>query len=303
MTAEKLVSVIMPVYNGQRFIGEAIQSVLSQTYADFELIIVDDGSTDTTKPVVENFLTLDPRIRYFYQENGKQGKARNKGMENSRGDLIAFLDADDVWLPDFLEQQLFYINTCGSDMVFSLVGFIDEESTILEGRTDLIQRDFHGISGIKALLQGNCIPILTVLARRLAIIKAGTFSESAVLQYGEDYRLWLNMLKTGSTLSCNYKVLAYYRRHAAQSSKVAILKYMQMIRIIKDVDSAGIEREKNQAIKIWLKRYMYSKEMTGRKIRSVQQFFPSRTIGIFLQPASYFLSPKIIRAILTILYF
>lgn len=99
-----LVSVIMPAYNAERYIGEAIQSVLAQTLADWELIIVDDGSTDHTAEIVRRF--EDPRIRYVYQENSGPYLSRNRGIELAGSPHIAFLDADDLFLPRKLAWQV-----------------------------------------------------------------------------------------------------------------------------------------------------------------------------------------------------
>jgi len=97
------ISVVIPCYNSGHYLGEAISSVLSQTLQDFEIIIVDDGSTDNTREVVDSF--EDPRIHYIHQENRGLAAARNAGARNSRGRLIAFLDADDTFMPDKLEVQ------------------------------------------------------------------------------------------------------------------------------------------------------------------------------------------------------
>src|SRR5919106_5413407 len=94
-----LVSVIMPAYNAEKYIAGSIRSVIVQTYSDWELIVVDDGSTDSTATVVQEFVARDPRIKYIFQENGRLGKARNTGIRNSSGPLIAFLDSDDLWVP------------------------------------------------------------------------------------------------------------------------------------------------------------------------------------------------------------
>jgi glycosyltransferase involved in cell wall biosynthesis len=101
------VSVVIPVYNGERYLAEAITSVLDQTYKSFELIVVDDGSTDKSAAVVRSF--TDDRIRYLYQSNGGASKARNLGVAASRGTVIAFLDSDDAWLPRKLERQVDYL--------------------------------------------------------------------------------------------------------------------------------------------------------------------------------------------------
>ena len=93
-------SVIIPAYNAEKFIARAVKSVLDQNYSDFELIILDDGSTDGTKAQIEQF--ADNRIRYIYEENGGVSAARNKGIIESKGQYICFLDADDEWKPEHL---------------------------------------------------------------------------------------------------------------------------------------------------------------------------------------------------------
>jgi len=102
------VSVIIPTFNRGYIVTEAIESVLSQSYKDFEIIVVDDGSTDNTREVLDPYRD---RIRYFYQENKGVAGARNKGIEASRGEFIAFLDSDDIWLPEKLGRQVDYLNT------------------------------------------------------------------------------------------------------------------------------------------------------------------------------------------------
>ena len=101
-----VVSVVMPAYNAGLYIEESIGSVIAQTYPYWELIVVDDGSTDDSRRKVETLAAADAGVRYIYQENGRQGKARNAGIAMARGGLVAFLDADDLWVPEMLEQQL-----------------------------------------------------------------------------------------------------------------------------------------------------------------------------------------------------
>lgn len=102
MQHRSLISVIIPVYNGECYVAEAIDSVLNQTYKNIELIVIDDGSTDGTAAIVKNY----ENIIYFYQENRGLGAARNQGVDLAKGEYLAFLDADDYWLPEKLEQQL-----------------------------------------------------------------------------------------------------------------------------------------------------------------------------------------------------
>ena len=103
------VSVVIPVYNGERYLAQAIQSVLDQTYKNFELIVVDDGSTDSSAAIAKSF--GDSRLRYHYQKNSGASRARNTGIELTRGSLIAFLDSDDIWLPQKLEKQIACLET------------------------------------------------------------------------------------------------------------------------------------------------------------------------------------------------
>lgn len=101
------VSVILPAYNSSSFIGETIDSVLNQTFKNFELIVVDDGSTDKTKEIIEEFIKKDERVKYFYQKNsGGPSKPKNFGISKAKGKYIAFLDHDDIWISDKLEKQL-----------------------------------------------------------------------------------------------------------------------------------------------------------------------------------------------------
>ena len=100
------ISVIIPTFNRKVFICEAIKSVLNQTYKDWELLIIDDGSTDNTKSIIDKYSQSNPHIKYFYQENGGQGSARNLGVKVAAGNWVAFLDHDDIWLPKKLELYI-----------------------------------------------------------------------------------------------------------------------------------------------------------------------------------------------------
>ena len=111
-----MISVIIPTYNREETIEKSIRSVLTQTYKDFELLVIDDGSTDNTRLIVESI--RDDRIRYYYQENAGACAARNKGVALSIGEFVAFHDSDDVWKPDKLEKQIRVIKETGADIIF-----------------------------------------------------------------------------------------------------------------------------------------------------------------------------------------
>lgn len=205
----------MPAYNAERFIEASILSVINQTYKDWELIIIDDGSVDRTAEIALFYVKMDCRILYFYQNNGKQGKARNLGLDNSSGDFIAFLDSDDIWLSNKLEIQLKQIQENQVDLVFSdSYIFFDDDVKDTQKRIDVTQKFYTGIEAIDLFIECNRIPILTVLAKKSIIKTAGCFIEDNVVQYGEDYHLWLKLLLNGSVFYSSDLVLAKYRIHS-----------------------------------------------------------------------------------------
>jgi len=106
VSADPAITVIVPTYNRADLIGETLESVAAQTFTDWECIVVDDGSTDNTREVVERFIARDPRFRYVRQENSSAASARNHGVRLARGEFIAFLDSDDLFTPDRLEWQI-----------------------------------------------------------------------------------------------------------------------------------------------------------------------------------------------------
>jgi teichuronic acid biosynthesis glycosyltransferase TuaG len=293
----ELVSVIMPAYNAAKFIAESINSVIAQTYSHWELIIVDDGSEDDLKSIVEKFAEKDSRIKYVHQLNGKQGKARNTGIENSEGELVAFIDADDIWKPQLLEEQTALITGTGADLVFSNIMIIDKEGNITDEHRFVSAENLAGINGIKSLLQKNIIAITTVLAKKGAIIKAGGFKILNELQYAEDYDLWLRMLANGNRFRCNQSVLALYRKHEKQSTKLLQSKYLQILEIIKNfpVDKS-LQKEKDDITYLWLRRSLQvSKNLEHKNYRKLVQFIPSfffRKLSLY---ASYVMPMYLLR--------
>ncbi len=181
------VSVIIASYNYGRYIGQALQSVLDQTFADWELIIVDDGSTDETFQQVQPFMA-DPRVRYHWQENRGQSAAKNVGIRLTQAPLIAFLDADDAWRPTKLEKQ---------------VALFDVDSELGVAYTNGQLMDPHG--GIvgemnRTLVRGDVLaqsirytvpPFSSTVVRRSVLDDVGAFDETISLAV--DYDLWLRV--------------------------------------------------------------------------------------------------------------
>lgn len=185
-----MVSVIIPCYNAEDTIVECVKSVLDQSYTDFEILIVDDGSTDRSIENLKEFLTQNAdveKVKIVIQKNGGPSVARNKGIEMANGDLIAFLDADDVWLPNKLEVQLQVLK---EDREAALVGCI-YNNNLINATGKIIQITFNDF------LKKNFFPTPTVVARA-EVFHEFKFDERQ--KYSEDYRLWLQISK-------NYKCL------------------------------------------------------------------------------------------------
>ncbi len=229
-----LVSVIMPAYNAAAFIGESIHSVIEQTYQHWELIIIDDGSTDATAETIKGIAEKDDRIKYIYQENGRQGKARNNGIRNSRGEYIAFLDADDLWVPHKLAIQVELINKELVDLVFSDAQSFQENKNhsvsmgVQPGR-------FQGHRDFDYFLETNRIPILTVLTKRTLIEEVNGFSERRELQNAEDLHLWLKLLLAGYSFLAVKESLAYYRLAANSATAHDRQVIFQSLYVLQDL--------------------------------------------------------------------
>lgn len=204
-TKPPLVSVIMPAYNAEAHIAEAIGSVLAQTEGNWELLVIDDHSTDRTRETVAHFSGMDPRIHLLMNE-GDRGTAfaRNHGFENCRGMYVALLDSDDVWYPTKLEKQLAYMEKTGAYLVCSSYFLLDG---VQKGRCR--RYTVPETIDLEILLRENVIGCSTVLLRREL---AERFRFTGVYRH-EDYALWLEILRSGYRAAGVREVLAGYRIH------------------------------------------------------------------------------------------
>jgi teichuronic acid biosynthesis glycosyltransferase TuaG len=233
-----LVSIVMPAFDAGQYIAESIQSVLEQRVSDWELIVVDDGSTDNTSEVVARF--TDPRIRLLRRENGGQAAARNTGIRHSSAPVVAFLDADDLWLPEKLARQLDILQQTNADLVYS-DGFVfyDDGSperadffAVVPGRVD-------GPTMFRLLYDRNRIATLSVVVQRQALERAGFFVESRRFQNCEDYDLWLRLAHAGCSFYGLSDKLMRYRRHSASTTHLESSMLAPMIEVVKE-HSGGV---------------------------------------------------------------
>ena len=214
------VSVILPCYNGARWISQAIESVLAQTYKDFELLVIDDGSTDNSREIVSSYLH-DRRVRYIYQENRGFSGAINRGIKESKGDFIGFIGQDDLWLPHKLELQTKYLSKHRDvDLVHSSYFAIDSEGRVIGIRNVEIPNVSSKRGLIEELFLRNFIGFETVLVKKRCLDEAGLFDERMV--GFSDHDMWLRIAGKFNIQGYIGKPLVKKRIHELQLTKVRI---------------------------------------------------------------------------------
>lgn len=215
MKTEPLVSILMPTYNRASYLNEAIDSVLDQTYRNFELLVVDDGSTDNTREVVDSYLS-DSRVRYLYKENGGQSSGRNFGFSHSRGEYICFLDSDNKWLPKKLDICISAaLENPDFDIIYGENIAIDSDGNELHK----IRMRRHSGCITAELLKDNFVTINTATLKRGCYDTMGGLDENFLR--APDYEFWLR-------LSTKYRFLH-------------IPEYMAQYRIMEDQISSDKE--------------------------------------------------------------
>lgn len=206
----------MPVYQGREHLAAAIESVLEQTFEQFELLVVDDGSTDGSAAIARTFAERDVRIHYTRQANAGQGAARNTGLGMARGEAVAFLDQDDLWLPNKLARQLPLLDD--RSVVYS------DTFILRDGVSDREERLSDHLDGwpvpatLRSLVVGNTIPVLTALMSRRLLLAHDGFTSDPALKGVDDYDLWLRLAAAGVTFTYIPEALAIYRVHNSAMS-------------------------------------------------------------------------------------
>ena len=211
-TYEPLISVIIPSSNHGKYIKECLKSVLSQTYSSLEVIVVDNFSTDTTDDELNSI--HDPRLRILKINNGGViGISRNKGIENARGDWLAFLDSDDYWEPNKLAECITHLSHTDftyHDMKISVQ--TNDQSQFIRSR-GLIYPIL-----LDLLMNGNTIVTSSVLVKKSIVLSVGGFDEGLEMVGFEDYNLWLKVALVTNSFQHITKILGHYRKHDLNTS-------------------------------------------------------------------------------------
>jgi glycosyltransferase involved in cell wall biosynthesis len=238
------VSVVIPTYNRALMLKEAIQSVLDQTYSDYEIIVVDDGSTDNTREVVNGF--SDKRIIYVFQENRGRSNARNRGISLAQGRYVAFLDADDLFLPTKLEKQVFFMEN-NPGIVFSHTSYI-RVNVKGEHIEEVKSGTFSG-KVYPEIIRGCSIATPTVMIDREVLDKNLRFNET--LQVGEDVILWTQLARK-STFIGILEPLSEVRIHGKNA---ALDPYVQ---ITSSINTIELLINSDPTLSFWIRHRLLS---------------------------------------------
>jgi glycosyltransferase involved in cell wall biosynthesis len=221
MTFDPFVTIITPTYNHENFISTCIESVLSQTYQNWEQIIIDDGSTDNTRDIISQY--SDERIKYLRQENvgiWRLHETYNIALHLSHGNLIAILEGDDFWAPDKLDKQVPLFTQPEIVLAFGRVTAIDPEGKPLFNfpSKNKVSNNLCRYKILNQLLIENFIPSCTVICRKTTLDSIGGFKQANYTPF-VDYPTWLELSLKGCFLMDN-SILGFYRQHLHQVSNV-----------------------------------------------------------------------------------
>lgn len=200
----EMCSIIMPAYNSEKYIAEATESVLKQTYTNWELLIVNDCSTDNTEQIIKSYQPKETRIKLINQkENQGVANARNTGIQNAKGKYIAFLDADDIWQEEKLQKQIQILQNSNADITYTAYLMIDETGKTIKKRS--VKKTLK----LKDLLKENSIIFSSVVCKKESLMDKNFKSE----WYHEDYIFLLDLSKESKNFVGINESLMQYRVH------------------------------------------------------------------------------------------
>ena len=200
---EGLVSVIMPIYNAEKYLADTLNSIFSQDYKDIEIVLVDDCSKDNSANIIMEYQKEHPQIVYYLQEkNMGAGAARNKALELAKGQYVAFLDSDDIWLPDKINRQIELMKKTDSPFSYTAIEMMDEK-----GETIKSKRKIKETCDYKYLLHNTIIATSSVVIDRTVL---GDF-RMPLRRGGQDYATWLMLLRGGAVARGINETLVRYR--------------------------------------------------------------------------------------------
>jgi glycosyltransferase involved in cell wall biosynthesis len=284
----------MPAYNVAEYIGAALDSIFNQTFTDYEVIVVNDGSPDTAEleRVLEPYLD---RITYLKQENRGLSGARNTAIRAARGRYIALLDSDDMWERDYLSVQMCMMEGEPTIDVLYANAFIFGDSPTA-GKTFMEVCPSEGEVTLERLIREECHVMVSVLARREAVVRAGLFDES--LRASEDFDLWLRIVEQGSRIGYHRQPLVHYRRRDNSLSADETGLFNNIIKVFDKVEIAmSLTPAEHAALKERRAFYRAKLQLSEGK-KAFFQGDPKTAVNSLTEANRFLRSPKIKLALL-----
>lgn len=248
------VSIVVPVYNVASYLEETVQSVLDQTWTDWELILVDDGSTDESGEIAKKLAESDSRIQYFHKENGGQASARNYGIKKSQGTYVALLDSDDLWLPEKLATQMEELKEHNPDFLYGLGYYYYPEREDKLEAYEWVSGKMSGKEFFDVLYHSCFVNTNTVLVKRELFDQVGYFDEDQLLRGTEDWDLWMRIAKQVNTVYGSPSRNVYYRIH---ESGIHLQKCRMLIGKIRIYEKYDGDKTVRKLIRKREYRYVY----------------------------------------------
>lgn len=278
-------SVVIPVYNREKELPKCIESVLNQTYKDFEIIVVDNGSTDNTKVIVQNYIDQDMRVKYFWQENsGSPAGSRNTGIKNAIGEWIAFLDSDDYWYVTKLEEVNKKIESLSNEYI-AVSHYEDKEVdcikvSILEHGKNLSESAFEEL-----LFRGNSLSTSAMTIRKDKLLEVELFNTRKDYFAVEDYDMWMRLAKVGK-FAYIHKALGVFSISATNmSGNIELINNNLKILVLDHIDSL-VTNDKNKLSKIHGSRIDYYKGRSYQRNGEMSKAIPILFHSIVEYPLS-----------------
>ena len=265
-----LISVVIPAYNAEQFLDETLESVLSQTYENWECIIVNDGSTDNTESVAKKWCEKDSRFRLTIKENGGLSSARNWGIKESKAEYIAFLDADDILTPDSLEVRINVLIEQNVDLVATkLQHFTDKLPKVSKNnaRQDVL---YYAKEGLTQLMAFNKVTPSTVLCKKSVMDEVGGFTWH---KKAEDLHCWLKVLFAGYKIYRIDETLLLYRlveNSISSTDRNCSKEVFEVIYRFKD-EILSLDIDFQVYINHWLRKYVFLQDERGNILPNISE--------------------------------
>lgn len=269
---EPSISVIIPAYNAAEFMGETLDSVFAQTFTNHEVIVVNDGSPDTDQ--LEQVLQRYPsNLRYIKQENQGAAAARNTGLRAAKGEFVAFLDADDTWLPQFLEKQIALLKDSDVDLVFA--DALLSGDPLMDGRTFMQLNPPRGdVTPANLLALKATVLTSTVLARKEPILEVGLFDVS--IRRGHDFDLWFRLAKSGARFAYTREILAHHRIVESGLSGGTVSQLKRTLSVLEAIKArANLTAAEEAALQWNLNRTLRELALENGKEKLLDRDFPA----------------------------